>query len=193
MKKIALAVSLFVFAGALSAQMAEVSVSGGASALGNTELGTYSGTTYSLDNGWRLAFRFTLNSQKFFGHEFGYAYNRTSLKFGDSTGSASQGMAMHQGFSNFLGYATPEGARVRPFATGGVHFSNFVPPGSSVTSGQGDNKFGFNYGGGVKVKLTDLFGIRLDLRQYHTGKPFDLGGNGLLRQTEVSAGIVVRL
>jgi hypothetical protein len=46
-------------------------------------------------------------------------------------------MAIHQGFYNYLVYATKEGFRVRPFATGGGHFSNFVPPGVSVTQGGG--------------------------------------------------------
>ncbi|MCL5742800.1 MAG: outer membrane beta-barrel protein [Acidobacteria bacterium] len=197
MKKLIPTAALFFFAGVLSAQMAEVSVSGGASALSNKVLGSASGTTaggddISLDNGFRLAFRFTLNPNKFFGHEIGYAYSRTTLKFQNSP-SSDAGMAIHQGFYNFLVYATPEGSRIRPFATGGVHFSNFVPPGYSVTSGQGTNKMGFNYGGGVKLKLTDLFGFRVDLRQYQTGKPFDLGGGGLLRQTEISAGLSIRL
>jgi opacity protein-like surface antigen len=197
MKKLIPTLALFVFAGVLSAQTAEVSVSGGASALSNKVLGSASGTTtggddISLDNGFRLAFRFTLNPNKFFGHEIGYAYNRTTLKY-QSSPSSDAGMAIHQGFYNFLVYATPEGSRVRPFATGGVHFSNFVPPGASATYGQGTNKMGFNYGGGVKVKLTNLFGFRVDLRQYQTGKPFDLGGSGLLRQTEVSAGLSIRL
>jgi opacity protein-like surface antigen len=86
-------------------------------------------------------------------------------------------------------------SRIRPFATAGLHFSNFVPPGASATSGGGSTKFGFNYGAGVKVKVSSLFGVRFDLRQYQTGKP-DFGGllsnrSGLLRQTEVSAGFGV--
>jgi opacity protein-like surface antigen len=197
MKKLFSALALFVFAGVASAQMAEVSVSGGVSALSNKVLGSASGAApgvddISLGNGFRLAFRFTLNPNKFFGHEFGYAYNRTTLQY-QSSSSSNAGMAIHQGFYNFLVYGTPEGNRIRPFATGGVHFSNFVPPGASATSGQGTNKLGFNYGGGVKVKLTERFGVRLDLRQYQTGKPFDLGGSGLLHQTEVSAGVSIRL
>ena len=197
MKKLVATLALFVFAGAASAQMAEVAISGGLSALTNNVLGSLSGTTtggddLSLENGFRMAFRFTLNPQTFFGHEIGYAYNRTALKY-QSSSSSNAGMAIHQGFYNFLVYATPEGSRIRPFATGGAHFSNFVPPGASVSSGQGTNKMGFNYGGGVKLKLTNLFGIRVDLRQYQTGKPFDLGGTGLLHQTEVSAGVSFRL
>jgi hypothetical protein len=104
-------------------------------------------------------------------------------------------MAIHQGGYNFLLYATKEGTRVRPFATGGVMFANYVPPGSSATSGGGENKFGVNYGGGVKVRLTSLFGVRLDVRQYTTPKPFGSSfpflREGWLRQTEISAGFGV--
>ena len=80
-------------------------------------------------------------------------------------------MAIHQGFYNMLVYATPEGSRFRPFATGGGHFSNFVPP-CSAQYGQGSNKFGVNYGGGLKVRVSDKFLVRADYRQYLTGKPF---------------------
>ena len=97
-------------------------------------------------------------------------------------------MAIHQGFYNFLLYATKEGSRVRPFGTGGVHFSNFVPPGSSAGQGGGNTKFGVNYGAGIKVRLTSMFGLRFDFRQYATGKPFGLPqANGWLRQNEISA------
>ena len=58
---------------------------------------------------------------------------------------------------------------------------------------EGENKFGVNYGGGVKVRVTSLFGARLDVRQYTTPKPFESAGlkEGWLRQTEVSAGFGV--
>lgn len=166
------------------AQVAEFGVAGGVSRLQGKELGS----GYSLDDGWRMAFRLTLNNWAFFGHEFGYAYNRTKLVLGDQ----SAGMAFHQGFYNFLVYATPEGSRIRPFATGGGHFSNFVPPGASATQGQGDNKFGVNYGGGIKVRASEKFLVRMDFRQYLTGKPFGdffPGVSGSLRQNEISVGV----
>jgi hypothetical protein len=101
-------------------------------------------------------------------------------------------MAIHQGGYNFLLYATNEGTRIRPFATGGVGFANYVPPGASATSGGGSNKFGVNYGGGVKMRITSLFGARLDVRQYTTPKPFGLPlAQGWIRQTEISAGFGV--
>jgi opacity protein-like surface antigen len=138
----------------------------------------------TLDNGFRINFRLALNTKRFMGHEVGYAYNRTHLKIFDQD---SGGMAIHQGFYNFLLYALPEGSRIRPFATGGVHFSNFVPPGSSAQYGGGQTKFGINYGFGVKARLSDRFGVRVDYRQYNTGKPFDLPlGDGRLLQNELS-------
>ncbi len=169
-------------------QVAEFWFGGGQSMMSNGSIGSTSSTgtanDVKLTDGFRINFRLTVNTKEFFGHELGYAYNRTQLNI---TGT-EQGMAVHQGFYNFLVYPTREGSRVRPFATGGVQFSNFVPPGSSAAQGGGQTKFGINYGGGLKVKLTSMFGLRLDFRQYNTGKPFDLPlASGRLRQNEISA------
>lgn len=166
------------------AQVAEFGAGGGVSRLSGKDLGS----GYSLDNGWRFHFRLTVNNWRMFGNEFGYAYNRTKLLY---SGQDLGGMAIHQGFYNFLVYATPEGTRVRPFVTGGGHFSNFVPPGASATSGQGENKFGINYGGGVKFLVTQKWMFRVDYRQYFTGKPFGdyFPVDGNLRQNEISLGV----
>ena len=55
--------------------------------------------------------------RKWIGHEVGYGYNRTHLRFETETPPVEQGMAIHQGFYNFMVYGTPEGSHVRPFAT----------------------------------------------------------------------------
>jgi opacity protein-like surface antigen len=170
-----------------SAQVAEFAVSAGKSIINSKELGS----GYSLDDGFRLAFRLTINNWTYFGQEFGYAYNRTHLISG--SGAQEQdlgGMAIHQGHYNLVAYALPEGKIVRPFVTGGGHFSNFVPPGASAAQGQGSNKFGFNYGGGVKVRVGEKWQVRFDLRQFVTGKPFGqfFPVSGRLRQTEASIG-----
>ncbi len=169
---------------------------GGATRLGNPSLGSISsgtGTTtsaadYSLTNGWKFGFRTAVNSWRFFGYEFGYGYNRTKLK--EKIGGTEDGMAIHQGTFNMLAYAAPEGTRVRPFVTGGIHFNNYVPPGASVTSGGGNTKIGFNYGGGVKMRLNDKFGLRFDVRNYQNGKPFSFLQNrsGLIGLMEISMG-----
>jgi hypothetical protein len=180
-----------VAAAALSAQVFEAGAHGGVSRLSSRNIGTVpnsdgSRASVALDDGWRFGFRVTLNNYRFMGQEFGYAYNRTRLRI---DGVDSGGTAIHQGLFNWLLYATKEGARVRPFATGGGHFSNFIVPGASVTSGGGDNKIGVNYGGGIKVRMNDRFLIRLDARQYVNGKPFDLrDATGALKQMEISIG-----
>lgn len=196
MKK--LAVVLFLAcAGSAWGQLFEVWFNGGQSLLSNKGLGSDLPASagglkndFALEDGFRFSIRMDLNNESHFGHEVQYAYSRSKL---DAPGSLPTGMAIHQGGYNFLLYATPEGTRIRPFATGGIGFANYVPPGSSASSGGGDNKFGFNYGGGVKVRVTSLFGLRLDVRQYTTPKPFSLPylREGWIRQTEVSAGFGV--
>lgn len=175
----------------VQAQVAELWLGGGTSVLSSRGIGSFTpaggADDVKLKGGFRINFRMALNPNRFTGHEFGYAYNRTQLQV---AGFEDRGMAIHQGFYNYLLYAAKEGMRVRPFAAGGGHFSNFVPPGVSVTQGGGATKFGFNYGAGVKVRVTDLWGFRLDFRQYMTGKPFDLPlVRGLIRQNELSAGV----
>ena len=180
------------------AQVAEISASGGVSRFGAANLGTIVDQVgnidkVTLDNGFRIALRLTLNTYRFMGHEFGYAYSHSNLRIQTSPASVSS-MPVHQGFYDFLIYATPEGSHIRPFATGGVHFSSFVPPGASVYYGNQVTKFGLNYGGGLKVKVADAIGLRFDVREYNTGKPFKLTGtSGRLNQLEVSVGVAFLL
>ena len=180
----------------LFGQVFEAGVHGGVSQLTNTVLGSdiitrnaAPSSKISLKDGFRLGFRVTFNTYKFLGGEFGYAYNRTQLHF-DGPPVTETGMAIHQGFADALLYATPEGMRIRPFAAGGVHFSNFVPPGQSAQYGGGDTKFGVNYGAGIKIRVGTNWLVRFDFRQYETGKPFKLpNASGRLLQNEISGGV----
>jgi hypothetical protein len=75
--------------------------------------------------------------------------------------------------------------------TGGVHISDSVLPGSAALT-RTSLKPGFNVGAGVKIRISTLFALRFDVRQYEMGKP-NWGGvlvnqGGLLHQTEASAG-----
>jgi opacity protein-like surface antigen len=169
-------------------QTAEFTISGGQDNLTNKDIGS----GYSLGSGAQIAFRLTLNTGSWIGHEGGYAYNRSHLNL---DGQDQGGMAIHQGFYDFQFYLTKEGNMVRPFACGGVQFANFVPPGASVTQGgvQGGNKFGPNYGGGLKFFVNKKWIIRLDFRQYMEGKPFDLGGSGQIKQNVASIGFGIGL
>lgn len=188
----------FVAAPCGFSQSADVWFSAGQSILSNNVIGDASifGLTsgdVKETNGFRFGFRLGINWHRFLGHEVGYAYSRTQFRIESAGQTQEQGTAIHTGMYNFLGYLTPEGSRIRPFGTAGVHFSNYAFPGYSALQGGGSTKFGFNYGAGVKVRVTSMWGFRLDVRQYQTGKPFDLPGatSGLLRQTEISAGVGV--
>jgi hypothetical protein len=190
-----LAVMLFLAcAGSIWGQSLEIWFNGGQSIMSNKGIGTLFATggtkdDVTLEDGFRFSFRMTLNNDNRFGHEVQYAYSRTQLNILGS----EQGMAIHEGGYNFLYYATKEGTRIRPFATGGIGFANFVPPGSSAASGGGNTKFQVNYGGGVKVHVASIFGVRFDVRQYLSPKPFSLAlAEGWLRQTEVSGGFGVQ-
>lgn len=199
MKK-CLPVMLLAAAGALRAQSGEMWLSGGASVLTGHQLGSTSSDGQPADvlllNGFRIGFRFGFNSSGHLGHEIQYAYNRTDLR--DNTGlilpdTTRAGTAIHQGGYNLLYYfpANKEGSKTRPFVTGGFQLSDFVLPGSGGPQGS-SVKPGGNVGAGVKVRISPLFALRLDLREYIMGKPKwgDLLVNqrGLLYQTEISAG-----
>jgi opacity protein-like surface antigen len=141
---------------------------------------------YNVTNGVRIGSRMGLNSGDFIGHEFSYAWQKSDLEVQDQSFG---GISIHNIYYNFLLHATPEGTVIRPFITGGAGVSVFNPPGASSFSGYGDNQFGFNYGAGLKFKISDSYGIRLDVRDHVTGKPFDLPENsGRLHNLEISAG-----
>jgi Outer membrane protein beta-barrel domain len=182
---------LFACAPVSSAQVGEVSLNFGWALMKDNVLGIVadlSGTQYRIDDGFNVAGRFTLNTRKFVGHEFGYSYSRTKLAAAGFSGN--QELSTHQGFYDFLLYALPEGSRIRPFAAGGAQFTTFVPPGASAAYGQGTTKYGGNFGGGIKVKINSMFLLRVDARDYVTGKPFKLvNQSGTLHQIEVTAGL----
>ena len=188
-----LAALLLAGASAASAQTAEASINFGQSIIRDKALGTDvpgASSFYKVKDGFRIGARFTINNKRFLGHEFGYGYSRTKLEYPDAT---TVGLPTHQGFYNVLLYAIPEGKSIRPYFAGGGHFSTYYPPGASAYYGGGETKFGYNYGAGVKVKVSDLFHIRLDVRDYSNPKPFDLAGKkGWLHQIEASAGFGIQ-
>ncbi|MBM3745212.1 MAG: hypothetical protein FJW34_05400 [Acidobacteria bacterium] len=192
---------LLVSAATAFGQLGELSISGGKATLRNAELGSFALTgtggstttvTAEAKTDVRIGVRFTVNNQSFFGQEFGYAYNHGKLSI-SSTPPEEVGMPVHQGFYNFLAYGSPEGSKVRPFAAGGVHFSTFYPPGTGVFSGNGVTKFGINYGGGIKIRVSEIMMLRFDVRDYFQPKPNfwqqDLKGWMHMLETSVGFGL----
>lgn len=189
MRKYWMAPVILLVAAPAWSQTAEIGVSVGQSIFRNEKLGTdVPGATefYRVKNGFRIGARLTLNTRPHFGHEIGYSYSRSKLAY--STDQVS--MPTHQYGYSLLAYLFTDESPVRPFVAGGGHFSTFYPPGSSVSYGNGTTRFGVNYGGGIKVKVSPMFAIRIDLRDYYTMKPFSLADkSGGLHQIEASAGL----
>ena len=176
-----------------SAQEAEVSITGGFASIANSGFGNLTATgdpqgELTADDGFRIGARLSFNSWEFLGHEISYAYQHSGLDIG---GVDSGGMAIQNYYYNFVVHATPQGARVRPFATVGVGVSTYFPPGTSSFSGNGLNSFGYNYGAGLKFPIGPMFGLRFDIRDHVTGNPFDdfvFRDAGRIHNVEYSAG-----
>jgi opacity protein-like surface antigen len=201
--KILVAAALFVFSGSVFAEGLEFWFNAGQSLVSNPGLGTGQACTSTalcealgatskdlqLTDGFRFSLRGDFNTKEHMGYEMGYSYNRTQLQDNTVIPATQSGMAYHQVMFNAMFYATGQDSKIRPFGTAGAGFVTFVQPGASVSSGGGSTKFGFNYGGGVKVKVKGPWEARVDVRQTSTPKPFGLPlASGWFRSTEVSVG-----
>ncbi len=198
-----LPVLVLAWAGVAQAQSGEVWVTGGVSALANTNIGSTSqdgnSGDLSLDHGgYRIGLRFDYNSAGHLGHEVQYAFNHTGLNDPNGlllTRGTSAGTAFNQFGYNLLYYfnATTDEKKIRPFVTAGFQVDDFVMPFDVVNRNNADSwRPGFNYGGGMKFKLSPMFAWRFDVRGYDTGKPnwssllYKQGA--LLQQFEASLG-----
>ncbi len=180
-------------------QSAELGISGGYGVLADKSLGIRDlvrpgdSEEYTLSNGIRIGARMAFNSRAFIGHELAYSYQRASLGYlesmeGGSTSTDFGTVNAHHMYYNLVAHATPTETVIRPFVTGGGGFSSFFLPGVSAFSGRADTKFGYNYGGGIKLKVSQ-YGIRFDVRNHVTGKPFSKylpGVDGKLNNLEFS-------
>ncbi|MCB1018734.1 MAG: outer membrane beta-barrel protein [Acidobacteria bacterium] len=180
-----------------AAQYAEIGITGGYSRFRDGgeigSIGQFGGfqETYQLGNGIRIGARMSFDYRGYFAHEIAYNWQRSKYRVvTDDPSNASSGVSeassnIHNYYYNFVAHATHRGSVVRPFVTGGGGMSSFVPPGYSALS-RGQTKFGYNYGGGIKFKLSDRYGIRFDVRDHVTGKPF-YQEPGRLHNVETSA------
>jgi OOP family OmpA-OmpF porin len=194
----AIPVLLFCAAALAFAQTEDVAVSGGWSVFPNPRIGDFTvfdaeSNPHTLQvkasNGVRIGVRLSVN-RSHFSHELNYAWQRSRRSL------ATGGVSIHHFYDNAWVHATPKDAAVRPFVTAGGGFSAFFNPGHLSLAGIGasENKLGYNYGGGVKFRLTDRFGLRVDVRDHVTGKPFGRhveNGGGKLHNVEYSVGFAL--
>ena len=189
-------------------QSRDMSVSVGLSILPTSYIGTdqlSGGSAHDIQvkSGFLFAVRFDQSQGDHFGHEFHYMNSRMPIQY-NYENNAQLGGAINQGGYNFLGYFNGRDSSTRVFATAGVQLTNFLRSSDSALgcvsadctvasqppATGGNIKFGVNYGAGVKTKLTSRYSLRFDIRQYVTGRPFNLPSSpgGVLLRTEVSVG-----
>ncbi|MEZ5396744.1 MAG: outer membrane beta-barrel protein [Bryobacterales bacterium] len=176
---------------ALRAQSGEATVFAGFARPSGGDIGRYGigAQEIQLADGWRAGARVSFNSGALTGHELTYGYERHDIEIGGAPESTAR---MQQFAYNFVLHVMPKGSMVRPFVTAGAGYTTFSPgDGGIFRDGRNENKFGYNYGGGLKFKLSRWVGMRVDARDHVTGKPnfLDLNGlSGRLHSLEVSAG-----
>jgi opacity protein-like surface antigen len=180
-----------------AAQYAEIGVTGGYSRFQDGEIAAFESfggvrEAYELGNGIRIGARMSFDFRGYFAHELAYSWQRAPFRVTshdpqtNTTQVSETGSSIHNYYYNFVAHATRRDTRIRPFVTGGGGMSNFVPPGASALS-SGQTKFGYNYGAGIKFLLSDRYGIRFDVRDHITSKPFFSDSPGRLHNVETSA------
>jgi opacity protein-like surface antigen len=202
-----------VFAGVvtvLPAQTWEVAPIGGYLRLSKKPLGSLNQTKKDDDTklfGHQPAYgaRLTLNTQGYYGVELGYLHSRARIDSrivpaGGSDPVLETG-TVHQNaiFLNGVAYFMPRGERFRPYATAGAALQLWSKPPLRDWSGGNSRNIGFNFGGGVKIKLMKSVLFRLDVRDILAGSPYGLDyaeaanmsprSPGLYRQLEGTIGI----
>ncbi|HXF27307.1 MAG TPA: outer membrane beta-barrel protein [Bryobacteraceae bacterium] len=162
--------------------------------------------------------RVTENIWNHFGLEESYTYSVNNVEFLTPAVAGAPnygfGSRLHTFMLNPLLYFTPKGSRVRPYATVGGGAIQYTPTGDAKALARSSNlsaQFGasnlndnlqaaMSYGGGVKVHLSEHFGVRLDVRGLLSRNPtyslpnYPTGGvyiqnNSLLHGFQATAGL----
>lgn len=207
MLRAAVAIGLMV-CGAAWGQRYEVSALAGMLRLSGAPLGSLA-ETGGKDDDSRLrgrsgyGLRLTLNTRGYFGHEVGYIYSRATFETKlrttvDKTTTVTPAEAkviVRQAFYDFMMYCMPAGERFRPFIAAGAQAHQYGAPALADYDIGRSRNYGVNYGGGLKIRLLPRALLRLDVRQYIGGKPYNLTyeditkSGGMLRQLEASFGV----
>jgi hypothetical protein len=207
MRKPLCVVPLFlVFLGSAWGQTVEVSLFRGLARMSKSPLGSTnsddpidSETRYR--NGTSTGIRLTLNMPGYYGHEFGLMHTRAGIRTsilqedGTTMKPVDGRISIEEAFYNFLIYMMPKGERWRPYLTGGLQAVKSGSPRIEGWTGEVKKHYGFNYGAGIKFKLQKHILVRLDLRDYFSGRPYNLSFSDinlegkLIRQQEASFGL----
>jgi opacity protein-like surface antigen len=179
-------------AAALHAQGYRLFVMGNGSALFDKKYynvyGAAFGSTYRLGAGFTAGGEYPL--KKNLGVEGSYSYIRNNLVVTDFFNSASPSnetgydIADQRISADVVAHSPRSLKGVRPYISAGLELDRFSPVGTAAARAQSpgfngvpnttlspDNKFGYNFGAGVEIKLISMIAIRVDFRDHITGSP----------------------
>jgi hypothetical protein len=197
---------------ALSAQTWEVSPFAGYLRLSKKPLGSLN-TAAPKDDDTKLAARqpgygvsVTMNTHGYYGIEAGILRSRARIDTRIVPASGpdileTATVTQNQLFLNGICYFMPRAESFRPYVTAGFDAQLWSKPGVPDWAGGGSKNIGFNFGGGVKLRLLKPVYVRLDVREILAGAPYGLdyamdssGGirsPGLYRQLQGTVGLSI--
>jgi len=131
-----------------------------------------------LKGGSAYGVRLTRNTQGYYGHEIGVIRARATLRsrivVRDVKQTFEDRIFIDSFFYNFLIYFMPRDEAWRPYITGGVQAIRYGEPHFEQWDRGSSRNWGLNYGAGIKLMPVKHFIIRLDVRDYIGGGPYDL-------------------
>jgi hypothetical protein len=135
--------------------------------------------TQEFSLGARGGVRFGADSRGHWGQDFIYSYGSNSTRIINNTTGYRFGFSSrtHQFSINALWYlkSLRKAKRMFPFLTAGVGGTFYVLPQSTINEAldpnraglgslRSENVFAFNAGGGVRFKINNVWGLRIDVR-----------------------------
>jgi opacity protein-like surface antigen len=197
----------------LSAQTWEVSPFAGYLRLLKKPLGSLN-TSSPKDDDTKLTARqpgygvsVTMNTHGYYGVEVGILRSRARIDSNIVPASGGDAVletatvTQNQVFLNGICYFMPRGEWFRPYVTAGVDVQFWSTPGVPDWAGGSSKNIGFNYGGGVKLRIFKPVYFRLDVRDILAGSPYglqyanDASGSprspGLYRQLQGTVGLSI--
>ncbi len=162
----------------------------------------------------------TENFANYLGTEQSFTYMQNDLRFHQNFGGLNQSLTLSQhlwqGQESILVYTASREHFVRPYFSAGFGLLSYRPtdkaksllaePLTAALGGQNfrtDTKLAFTYGGGIKVRLSNHFGVRAGvsgllsrephygLAQYGVAPQLTLPSGGIFNGLEVSTGLMM--
>lgn len=165
-----------------NAQRFEFGLGGGGSFYTSREVTNQRGTADAgFKSGWALTTYLGHNSTDLLGGEVRYTYLKNDLKLDGNGGEARFAGESHAVHYDLLFHTSPRQAPVRPYVSAGGGMKIYRGTGTEVVTQPLANLALLtrttetiplvSFGGGVKMRLSDHIGFRVDVRDYFTPFP----------------------